>query len=223
MPILPPTDNIPSILKTPHCIGSYLFIMTVSIGANFGVDYGLHKDSSRIAIVNGINFWLNILIMTAVISFFTCIGSGGVTKRILEQKAAPIHQSILCDSLFKRIVFFSMAVPRLWDRVPRFIVQSLVFPGLFTATMCYLLCWFVSRCPETLPNDACVASIYEYCGLTALWKAFIATTVFLLNYIAAHNIMQPDLQEALLAESASPLTEETSLKHESSPRASSAV
>ena len=223
MPILPPTDNIGSILKTPHCIGSYMFIMTVSVGANFGVDYALNKDSSRVAIVNGVNFWLNILIMTAVIAFFTAIGSGGVTKRILEQKASPIHQSILCDTLFKRILFFSMAVPRLWDRIPRFVVQSLVFPGLFTAITCYALCWFVSNCPQTLPENACVAPIYEYCGLTALWKAFIATTVFLLNYVAAHNIMQPELQEALLAESSSPLTEDAGLKNEYSPRASNTV
>jgi hypothetical protein len=164
----------------------------LTFGINYGIDYGMHKNEDMVAVINGTSFIANVIITLLIIDVLCFFGGGSIRDRILQGDAQPVAQLALCDTLLKRIIFFSMAEPRWKVRFPRFVAQTCLFPGLFVVLVVYAICWFASGC-GTLPKDACVVPLKEWCAWTELWKVCIASSVYTVNYISMHNDAQPEL------------------------------
>lgn len=202
MAILPSYRSVWPIYPTPFFVANIIITVVCTVGVNYGVDYGMNKDKTELAVINGQSFFIGVLVVVLIIDFISFFGAGGVRQRIIDGKANPVAQAALCDTLFKRVFLFALAVPNWKDRLPRFIAQTLVFPGLFVVIGVYMICWFSTGC-KTLPSNACVVPLHEYLAYTVAWKAVIAASVVTLNFAAAHNDAQPELLEAVTA--ASPL------------------
>jgi hypothetical protein len=164
----------------------------LTFGINFGIDYGMHTDNVEVAVIDGSNFIIGVVATVLVIDVLVFFGGGSIRDRILKGDARPVAQLALCDTLLKRIVFFSMAEPKWKVRFPRFVAQSLLFPGLFVVLVVYMICWLVSGC-GSLPSNACAVPLREWCALTECWKMFIAGTLYIINFISMHNDAQPEL------------------------------
>lgn len=166
----------------------------LTFGINFGIDYGMNKDKDEVAVIDGSSFVIGVFATVLVIDILVFFGGGSIRDRLIKGDAQPVAQLALCDTLLKRIVFFSMAEPKWKIRFPRFVAQTLLFPGLFVVIVVYAICWFVSGC-GSLPKNACVVPLHEWCAWTELWKTFIAGSVYIINYISMHNDAQPELSQ----------------------------
>lgn len=183
------------IYLTAHFWILFLLTLGLTFGVNYGVDYGMHKMNETYAVINGSSFATGVLVVVLIIDVLVFFGGGDIRKRIIEGKAHPVAQSALCDTLFKRVFLFSLAVPNWKDRFPRFVAQTLFFPGVFVVIVVYGACYFASGAPSSLPQNGCVVPLHEYLAYTEGWKTFIAACVFIINYAAFHNDAQPELQE----------------------------
>ena len=172
----------------------FWIMMTISVvltgGINYGIDYGMHKnDDLPIHAADG-NLLVNIVIFIIIVGLCMFFGSGGIHSRIKENLQPPISQVVLCDTLFKRVMFFSWPVPSWKDRLPRFICQIIFFPGVAIVILTYILCWFAS---DREGVSYCEGDVYFLCNFNLIWKMITCAILFTLNYVAAHNDAQPEL------------------------------
>jgi hypothetical protein len=166
--------------------------VVLTCGVNYGIDYGMNKDKDvPIKAADG-NLLLNILIFTLIVGLITFFGSGSIHQRIRQNLQPPVAQVVLCDTLFKRIVFFSWAIPSWKDRLPRFLCQILFFPGIAIVILTYIICWFASHRNGV---SYCEGDVYFLCNFNMFWKGVTTGLLFALNYVAAHNDAQPELSE----------------------------
>lgn len=186
------------IYQVPIFWGALLVTCMCTFGINYGIDYAMHQDNVNVAVINGSNFAIGVLATVVVIDLIVFFGAGGMRDRIIAGKQRPVAQVALCDTLLKRILFFSLAEPVWQTRLPRFIAQTMLFPGLFVLLGVYMICWFVSGC-GSLPQNACEQPLHVWCAWTALWKVVIASSVYTMNFAAVHNDAQPELQSAMSA------------------------
>lgn len=192
MAILASHRSVWPVFAQPYFWGMLTLTTCCTFGINYGIDYGMHKMNETFAVINGGNFLISVFAVVVIIDTLVFFGAGDLRKRIIDGKVAPIAQSALCDTLFKRVLLFSLAVPNWKDRYPRFVAQTLLFPGLFVVIVVYAACFFSSG-GSSLPENACVVPLHDYLAITEAWKAFIAICAYTINFAAYHNDAQPEL------------------------------
>ena len=162
----------------------------LTVGINIGVDYGMNKNKSSPHNVVATSSIIEILIFSSIIASCVIWGSGDIHKKIRDHEIQPIARTTLCDTLIKRIVFFSIAEPDWKWRFPKFLVQVWIFPGFPVTLIVWTFCWMA----KDFSAGACTGSLWDLCAWNAVWKCVITAIVFAINYVAAHNDAQPECQ-----------------------------
>lgn len=163
----------------------------LTVGINMGIDYGMNKNKSPPVQVIAAGSIVEVIIFTEIVSLCVFFGSGEIHKRIRNRQLRPVTRGALCDSLFKRIVLFSISEPNWKSRLPKFMVQVLFVPGLFVTVLCWMFCWMAND----FKSGPCSGTVWDLVGWNMAWKGVTVIMLFTMNFAAAHNDETPELHD----------------------------
>ena len=211
--LLTPADRIRDVILTKLFFIQMCVNFVLCIGINFGLDYAMNKSDSRIGIIDGWHFWLNISMMVLNMAFWpTVFGSMGLRKRMLKGDVRPLSQTALENAAWKRTVFWftqSQIVdgddlqnpvrrtPTSCVRALRYMLQCSIFPGTFVVAGLFFMCWCILGFPVPLPSGPLVVvDLIPWVAYTVAWKTVIMFWVIPVCFGAAHSDAQPELKSA---------------------------
>lgn len=212
--MLAPADRIRDVVYTKLFVIQMIINFILCTGINFGVDYAMNKSSDQVGIIDGWHFWFNISMMVLNIAFWpTVFGSMGLRRRMLRGDVRPLSQDALENAVWKRAIFWFtkssvVAVtdspdpvrqtPTSMMRALRYMVQCVIFPGLFVAGGLILICWCVLGRPVPLPSGPLVVvDLVPFVWYTVCWKVVVMVLVIPVCFVAGHSDAQPELIASL--------------------------
>lgn len=188
--MLAPYSNLSPIFFTAFFWVCLVITVIITCGANYGIDYWMHHNDPPPHSVANKSMPFEVLIFCIVIAFLVFFSAGDIQKRIATNDMRPVMQSALCDTLTKRILFFSMADPNWKMRILKFMGQCCLIPGIPIIVLIYLLCWMSSDFSST----DCSSSLTEMLLWTMVWKGVAAAVIYSANWAAVHNCEQPEIE-----------------------------
>lgn len=193
--LLPPLNSITPIFAT----GSFIVGIAINAAITGGVNYFIdqHKlnamyespatRENALVLVNHDTAG-EIIVFTLIVSvasFF--LGSPSVVKSIVGGKSQAISAEVLSVS-----PLYQVAGQRGKRSALRFVLCSLLFPGVVVALTLAAMCY--RHLPEGSTSFACYASsVSDALHFMIAWKSVIAAIVYIFNYVACHNDSQPEL------------------------------
>lgn len=198
--VTPPPAPLTSILPI---FGTGSFVVGIAINAaitgtvNYVIDQhklnAMHETpatrENALVLVNQ-DTAAEILVFTLIValaSFF--LGSPSVLKSIVAGKSQAVAADVLAVS-----PLYQVAGQRGKRSALRFVICSLLFPGVAVALTLTAMCY--RHLPENSTQFACYASsVPEALQFIVAWKSVIAAIVYTFNYAACHNDSQPELSQ----------------------------
>lgn len=192
---LPSINRVAPVFFTAHFLITLVITIVLTCGINAIIDYFMNRDKAPYDLINK-NTAPNVLIFCLIIGLLAFFGGGEVHKRIKAGKAEPVRRFALQDNFVKRFIFFPISEPNWKCRLPLFLWWCVMVPGVVILIALYLFCWISKGFGEMHTND-CTCTLAEFVIWTELWKGFGASVITAVNYAAAHNDEQKELQESL--------------------------
>jgi hypothetical protein len=206
---LPPLTHVAPIYFTRHFLLTIVLTVVMCCSINGLIDWLMHRhdDSDSFYLVDS-KLAPTIFIFVFIMSFLAFAGSGEVHKRIKAGKQEAVRCYALKDTFIKRFVFFPIGEPNWKCRLPLWVWWSLMVPGMGTLVLLVAFCWAATGF-HSINSKMCPTTLAMWVLWTEAWKGFIAVILTTVNYAAAHNDEQGELQVELL--SAEDKTEEAGL------------
>lgn len=165
-------------------------VLTVVI--NGVIDYFVYLDWKHRTHIVDPDFFSEIIIFHVIMAVLV-FGSGkDIRKPILAKKVHPVTREALSNWCIKRVFFFSLAEPNWKKRLFMFIWNVLLFPGVFIFAAVIFLCWSSKGFGDMETSD-CKVGIWPLVAVTESWKLVAVIIIHAMNWVATHNVEQPEL------------------------------
>lgn len=178
---------------TRHFFLTLLINAVITVLINGIIDYFSNKGHA-LALVGSATM-INVCIFCFIMSFLSFAGSGDIHKRIRKGMVSPVTADALRDNKFKRWYLFPIAHASWKKRLPLWILWCVVFLGVPIFFCVFLFCW-ASRGFAPMHGEECkTGSLWVYVAWTETWKCVTVSVMHTVNYAAAHNDEQSELDK----------------------------
>jgi hypothetical protein len=202
MPPLPSLSVVAPIYYTRHFLLSVLVAVLMTCGVNGIIDYFMQREKGPWYLIDK-NTLPSVFIYAVIMAFLVFAGSGDVHKRIRNGQCEPVRCEALKNSIWKKFFLFPMGEPNWKCRLPLWVWWCAMVPAVITYIVLIAFC-SISQGFSKLQTNDCPCTLAEYVVWTELWKGCICVALVAVNYAAAHNDEQREVQESLTSGEAQP-------------------
>jgi len=184
-----PCNSVFACLATGFFVKNALITLFLTAGANFVVDFYLNTTDPYY--MWSLTFVFNVAITGAIMAFLIVISqTGSVRNEIINGRAVPIYREALRNGGW---IFFPLAVTDWKKRLPMFIVMTWAYPGFLTIVLTTIYCDLNNDFTFSWTDESCPVKHLNMCFYNMIWKSCMVMMIMPLNFIAAHNMEQPEL------------------------------